>query len=81
MKSPPILTCSVIKDGVLFAVNRLRWIKGGKELAQTRVSARLVFDIAISPTTFGLYMCEAINDQSIAQNSILIAERGILLCC
>ena len=60
MESPPILTCSVMKDGVLFPANQLRWIKGGKMLAKTQVSGTLVFDTATSPTTFRIYMCEAI---------------------
>ena len=74
----PVLTCSVMKDGELFPANQMRWKKGRKVLARTRVSGILVLDTATNPTIFGVYMCEAIINQSIAESSILIAERGIL---
>lgn len=75
--APPVLTCSVIKDNELFPANQIRWKKGHKVLARTRVSGILVLDTATNPTIFGVYTCEAIINQSIAESSILIAERGI----
>ena len=80
IESPPMLTCSVVKDGDLIPANQIRWKKGGKTLAQTRVSGTLILDTATNnnPTIFGMYTCEAIIDQnkSTAKRSILIAERG-----
>lgn len=77
----PQLTCSVLEHDRL-PVNQLRWMKDGTVLAEVQDSRMLVFDTATNPailSTFGLYMCEAIFTSQIkAENSVLIAERGML---
>lgn len=78
IEAPPVLTCSVMKDRELFPANQIKWKKGRKVLARTKVSGMLVLDTAPNPTLFGVYTCEAIINQSIAESSILIAERGIV---
>ena len=80
IESPPILTCSMVKDSDLIPANQIRWKKGEKTLAQTRVSETLILDTATNdnPTIFGMYTCEAMINQnkSTAKRSILITERG-----
>lgn len=82
-ESRPQLTCSVMEHDRLL-VNQLRWMKDGKVLAEVQDSRTLVFDTATNPatlSTFGLYTCEAIFTSQIkAENSVLIAERGMLHC-
>ena len=81
-ESLPKLTCSVMEDDRL-SVKQLRWMKNGKVLAEVQDSGILAFDIATNPigvSPFGLYTCEAMLASQIeAENSILIAERGMLL--
>jgi hypothetical protein len=84
-ESLPKLTCSVMEDDRL-PIKQLRWMKDGKVLAEVQDTSRmLAFDTATNPITvspFGLYTCEAIfnfTSQIKAENSILIAERGMLL--
>lgn len=80
-ESPPTLSCSVMEDNRL-PVIQLRWIKNGKVLAEVQDSRTLAFDIVTNPVSlspFGVYTCEAITNQNKAENSILIAERGILM--
>ena len=78
----PKLTCSIMEDDRL-SVKQLRWIKNGKVLAEVQDSGILAFDTATNPikvSPFGLYTCEALLASQIeAENSILIAERGMLL--
>ena len=78
----PLLTCSVAEDDRL-PVKQLRWTKDGKILAEVQDSRTLVFDTATNPITlspFGLYTCEAtLTSQNKAENSTLIAERGMQL--
>lgn len=78
----PKLTCSVMEDDRL-PVKQLRWTKDGQVLAEVQDSGILAFDTATNPievSSLGLYTCEAMLASQIeAENSILIAERGMLL--
>ena len=66
-------------------LSQLRWFKGAKQLPLTQESGSVTFDTASIGNTFpeeshfGTYRCEALGSQEKTEQSIHIAERGVML--